>query len=62
MKEYKIINQKSGFFAGKFDLKKLEELINQNAKNGFEVKSSVVVKTRSKFFKVKEELVIIMEK
>ena len=62
MKEYRIINQKSSFFVSKFDFRKLEELINQNAKDGFEVKNTFVVKTKGKLFKAKEEIVIIMEK
>jgi hypothetical protein len=62
LKEYKIICSRDKVFEGKFDLARLEEAINQYARQGWVVRSMSTPHLKGFGEGTKEEIVVLLER
>jgi len=62
VKEYKLLTQKDKFFAGKFDLGRLEEALNFYAKQGWVVKSMATPHLTGFSGGPREEFIVLLER
>lgn len=61
MKEYKVINQKEGFYSGKFSAEKFEKVLNKYAGEGWRVVATSPVSVPS-FSGNRQEIIVILER
>jgi len=61
MKEYKVINQKEGFYSGKFSADKFEKILNKYAGEGWRVVATSPVSVPS-FSGNRQEIIVILER
>ena len=61
MKEYKVINQKEGFYSGKFSAEKFEKVLNKYASEGWRGVATSPVSVPS-FSGNRQEIIVILER
>jgi hypothetical protein len=62
VRQYKLLTSKDKFFEGKFDLARLEEAINQHAKQGWVVKAMTLPHIKGYGGVIEETVVVLLER
>lgn len=61
-REYKLLTSRDSFFAGKFELSRLEEAINHYARKGWVAKSMCLPHVKNFQGSMQEEIVVLLER
>lgn len=61
-KEYKLLSSRDKIFEGKFELPRMEEILNQMAREGWTAKSMCLPHTKNFQGVVQEEVVVLLER
>jgi len=62
LREYKLLSSRDKIFEGKFDLPRMEEVINQMAREGWTAKSMCLPHTKNFQGAIQEEVVVLLER
>ena len=62
MKQYKVITQKDRFSSGRFDIEKIEAVLNAHAAEGWVVKGAATAAIPGLLGGSRDEIIVILEK